>query len=112
MELAVIGGVDFTLGFRLAGIRDIVGAEAAEEYEERLQKLLGSPDLGVIVVLDEDLRKIKPSLRAKALDSIRPVVVAIGHTDVSGLRERVRRAMGVDLYAGPGKAMETERHND
>ena len=96
MLMAVIGDEEFVLGFRLAGIREVYET-TPDAYETTFQKALDRRDVGVLVALNDDLLAIRPSVRQRALDSIRPVVVAIGHTDVSGLRERIRSAIGVEL---------------
>jgi V/A-type H+-transporting ATPase subunit F len=76
MDIAALGSEQFVLGFRLAGIRNII--QVAEEVSA-----LPAP------------------LRARMLDSIHPVFIAIGGKD-DDLREKVKRAIGIDLYKTEG----------
>lgn len=45
----------------------------------------------------EDISRVSSSARKKALDSISPVVVQVGGEE-GDLREKVKSAIGVDLY--------------
>ncbi len=97
MEFAVIGSEDFVLGFRLAGVRRIYTVENAEELEGQLPALLEDASIGILAINSSDLSKISASSRRKALENIVPVVVPVGGEE-GDLREKVKRAIGVDLY--------------
>ena len=45
----------------------------------------------------KDLDNLSYTVRNRVMDSIQPVVVPVGG-DQSDLREKVKRAIGVDLY--------------
>ncbi len=96
MDMAVLGSEEFVLGFRLAGIKRVYTAEP-EDYEVAMTKLLEDESIGILTVDSSDLNKLSIGVRNKALDSISPVVVPVGK-DESDLREKVKRAIGVDLY--------------
>lgn len=98
MELAVIGPKFFLLGFRLAGLQRAIEAEAPEEMAEKLEALLREAAVGVLVMREEDRRRLREPLRRRLANSVRPVVVAIGLTGEGDLRSRIREAIGVDLY--------------
>lgn len=97
-DIAVMGSPDFVLGFNLAGIRRTYVADS-KEFPKALEKVLAKPEnLGILIVQDSDLATLSPSLRKKASDSIEPVVVVMG--DAAGqddLREKVKRAIGIDI---------------
>jgi len=95
MEFAVIGSEDFVLGFRLAGIKRVYTVEG--NIEDQLLPLLEDQSIGVLAVNSSDLSKISGSARRKALENIVPVVVPVGGEE-GDLREKVKRAIGVDLY--------------
>ena len=97
MDIAVYGSEEFVLGFRLAGIKRIFAAKP-EEYEQRLMEILTDSSIGVLAISSADLERLSPTVRKKALDSIAPVVVPVGTSEGSDLREKVKRAIGVDLY--------------
>ena len=95
MEFAVIGSEDFVLGFRLAGIKRVYTIEGS--IESQLLPLLEDQSIGVLAVNSSDLLNISGSARRKALENIVPVVVPVG-AEEGDLREKVKRAIGVDLY--------------
>jgi len=96
MQIAVIGSDEFTLGFRLAGIRQVFIADA-ENYQEKMLEAMSQPNIGILAVDAKDLANLSYQVKQKVLDSIQPVVVPVGG-DESDLREKVRRVIGVDLY--------------
>ncbi|MGQ9582870.1 MAG: V-type ATP synthase subunit F [Thermoplasmatota archaeon] len=100
MELAVVGREEFVTGFRLAGIRKIheVRGDGAEELEGAMEAAMKDREVGIVVVMDSDFRKISPALRRRMVDSVEPVVVAIGKIEEVDLRERILHVVGVDLW--------------
>jgi len=96
MEIAVIGSEEFVLGFRLAGLRQVFVA-TPENYESKMHEAVAKPEIGILAVDSKDLQLLSPQFRQKVLDMIQPVVVPVGK-DESDLREKVKRAIGVDLY--------------
>ncbi len=97
MHIAVIGSNRFVLGFKLAGVRMTVDAPSAE-YQSKLESLLTSPDVGILVVNDEDVDKLPAGLKRRLGDSVRPVVIPVGKKGEEDIRERIKRAIGIDLY--------------
>jgi V/A-type H+/Na+-transporting ATPase subunit F len=96
MDIAVLGDDEFVLGFRLAGVKRVYSVSKLE-YEQRLLELLGDPTIGVLAVDSSDLSEVSSGSRKKALESIAPVIVPVGGGE-GDLREKVKRAIGVDLY--------------
>ena len=96
MEIAVIGSDDFTLGFRLAGVRTVFVADQTN-YQEKMQEAMSDANVGILAVNAEDLQYLPNNYRIRVLDSIQPVVVPVGG-DQSDLREKVRKVIGVDLF--------------
>ncbi len=96
MEIAVIGSDEFTLGFRLAGVRLVYLADK-ENYQEKLQEAMADANVGILAVNAEDLQNLPTNYRNKVMDSISPVIVPVGGNQ-SDLRERVKQVIGVDLY--------------
>jgi V/A-type H+-transporting ATPase subunit F len=96
MEIAVIGSDDFTLGFRLAGVRTVFVADQTN-YQEKMQEAMADANVGILAVNAEDLQYLPNNYRIRVLDSIQPVVVPVGG-DQSDLREKVRKVIGVDLF--------------
>ena len=88
--------MEFTLGFRLAGIRRVFVANS-ENYQEKILEALSQSTIGILAVDAKDLDNLSFQVRNKVMDSIQPVVVPVGG-DESDLREKVKRVIGVDLY--------------
>jgi len=103
-EIAVIGAPDFTTGFRLAGIRTFENVRE-DEKEERLEdavlSVLENDDIGIIVMHSDDLQYLSRSTRNTVEESIEPTVVTLGSGSAggSGLRDQIKRAIGIDLMA-------------
>jgi V/A-type H+-transporting ATPase subunit F len=98
MEIAAVGSPDFIVGFRLAGIRMVVETDP-ETFEKTVQQILDNRNVGIVVVDMNDVEGLPASLRKRMTDSTTPVVIPIG-TDEGDIREKVRRAIGIDLYKG------------
>ena len=97
MDIAVIGNEEFVLGFRLAGLRRVFVAHP-EDYQERIIEAMQDPEVGILAVDGEDLKNLTPQMRAKVTDSISPVIITVGGAGMGDLREKIKRAIGVDLY--------------
>lgn len=96
MQIAVLGSEEFVLGFRLAGLKRVFVADE-ENYQTMLGEAMSDTNIGILAVDAEDLNYLPQNVRSKVMDSIQPVVVPVGG-DESDLREKVKRAIGVDLY--------------
>ncbi len=96
MEIAVIGSEEFVVGFRLAGIRKVY-AVSPDKLLEKIVQVMDEPEVGILAVYTQDLERLPPQLRAKMMDSVDPVVIPVG-LEEGDMRDKVRRAMGIDLY--------------
>jgi len=96
MEIAVVGAEEFVTGFRLAGIRKVY-AVAPDKLVETLVKVMDEQEVGILAVYTKDLERLPAQLRAKMMESVDPVVIPVG-LDEGDMRDKVRRAMGIDLY--------------
>lgn len=98
-RLAVIGDPDFNLGFRLVGVRDIFDVTSDEELVSVVEKVLESDEIGVAVIKYEFLKKLPLALKRAVDESVEPTFVALGEEGgVEEIREKIRRAIGVDLW--------------
>lgn len=96
MEFAVIGSEEFVLGFRLAGVRRVYAVQP-KELETKLLELVADASIGILAINATDLSIVSPHSRKRVMESISPVVVPVGGEE-GDLREKVKRAIGVDLY--------------
>lgn len=96
MEIAVIGSEEFVVGFRLAGIKKVY-AVSSDNLLEKIVQVMDEPEVGILAVHTQDLERLPPQLRAKMMDSVDPVVIPVG-LEEGDMRDKIRRAMGIDLY--------------
>ncbi len=96
MEIAVIGSEEFVVGFRLAGIKKVY-AVSPDRLLEKIVQVMDEPEVGILAVHTKDLERLPPQLRAKMMDSVDPVVIPVG-LEEGDMRDKIRRAMGIDLY--------------
>lgn len=94
----MIGSSDFVVGFRLAGVRRVIET-TSDTIIETIQKMINSKDVGILVISSKDMERLPASLRAQLTESTTPVVIPVG-TDRGDMRDKVRRAIGIDLYKG------------
>ncbi|MCU4800464.1 V-type ATP synthase subunit F [Halobacteria archaeon HArc-gm2] len=100
-EIGVIGSPSFTTGFRLAGVRkfaDVPDDEKDERLDEAVEEMLDDDDVGIVVMHSEDMDALSRGVRQDAETSVEPVLVTLGGGAGSGgLREQIKRAIGIDL---------------
>ena len=93
--IAVVGNRDFTLGFKLAGIHNTF---IEQNIESRVLSLLAEKETDILVLHDEDYKKLSSGLKKKIHESIKPIVIAVGSLEEDDLRARIKKVIGVDLY--------------
>ena len=98
MEIAVVGQLEFTLGFQLAGVENLYNPSDDEELSATMRDLLGQKDVGIVVIDSADLTRLSDRLRSQIADSITPTILGIGTEEDNSLRESIKSALGVDLW--------------
>jgi V/A-type H+-transporting ATPase subunit F len=96
-ELMVIGDPDFNIGFRLAGIRNVIDVTDQSSVPEIVEEALTKKG---IVIINYDIYKSLPiQIKLKIEESIEPTFVKVGgEGGVEEVREKIRKAIGVDLW--------------
>jgi V/A-type H+-transporting ATPase subunit F len=98
MEIAVVGKSDFVLGFRLAGIRKTYDV-SPDDIDSRIQAVLNDKTVGILVIHNDDLKKLSAHMQKTLDDSVEPTIIAIGGKGEStNLRDKIKQAVGVDLW--------------
>ncbi|TRZ91508.1 MAG: V-type ATP synthase subunit F [Methanosarcinales archaeon] len=98
MEIAVVGNSDFVLGFRLAGIRKTFDATSSG-IESRIHDILNDKTVGILLIHNDDMKKLSPQMQKTLDDSVEPTVISIGGKGEStNLRDKIKQAVGVDLW--------------
>lgn len=101
-EIAVVGSPEFTTGFRLAGLRrfeNVPEDEKPDSLDDAVERVLAADDVGIVVMRDEDLKYLSRDVQEAVQTSIEPTVVTLGGGQSSGLREQIKRAIGIDLMS-------------
>ncbi len=100
-EIAVVGSPEFTTGFRLAGVRKfetVSDEQKDEQLDEAVESALGDDDVGIIVMHSDDLEHLSRTVREDVETSIEPTLVTLGGgAGAGGLRDQIKRAIGIDL---------------
>lgn len=96
-----MGGSDFTLGFRLAGIRKIFNAHEGKNKED-VAALLRDATVGVVIMDQPTFDGLSEPLKEDVTSSIKPVFVILSEKPQEGLRKMIIRAIGVDLLREEG----------
>ncbi len=98
MELAVIGHEDFVLGFKLAGIRKTIAVQEKDDLENAIQSYMKDSNIGILVMHQDDLSNLSAELQDTLSESVEPTVVALGGEGGSNMRDKIKQAVGVDLW--------------
>ncbi len=98
MEIAVVGQLEFTLGFQLAGVKNLYNPSDDEELAGLLRDLLGQEEIGVVVFDNFYLLRLPERLKVHLSESVTPTVLGIWTEEDNTLRESVKSALGVDLW--------------
>lgn len=97
-DIAVIGRQRFCIGFQLAGVQHVYETDE-DGFGSVLNDALEA-DHGIVVVPDDLFRSINRKKRETLQNSVDPVVVSLSEEGESqGLRNRVKQALGVDIWA-------------
>lgn len=99
-RIGVIGPEEFVLGFQLAGVRDVVATKDADGFRDAVDDVLAKRkmnEVGILIVDAKDVESLPPTTRRKIADTLEPVVVQMGGQG-GDLREKVKRAIGIDVY--------------
>ena len=93
--IVVAGSKDFTLGFRLAGIKKVI---SSDNIEEKADELLNDKNVDILVLWDEDVKRFRTRMKDKIGKVTKPIIVSVGKTEEEDLREKIKKAIGLDLY--------------
>jgi V/A-type H+-transporting ATPase subunit F len=98
MEIAFVGGSESVLGFNLAGVKKSYAANTEEEMVSKIGEVMADSNVGILVLKQSDYNKLPKRLQEQLSDSIRPTMIAIGTEQSTEMREKIKRAIGVDLW--------------
>lgn len=98
MELGVVGHPDFTIGFRLAGIKRIFEVEDPKNLEKTVRSIVEKGEVGILVVHGDDFARFPAPMKKELSNIVRPVVIPVGPREDTDLRQKIKQAVGVDLW--------------
>ncbi|MFB6253894.1 MAG: V-type ATP synthase subunit F, partial [Halobacteriaceae archaeon] len=79
--------------------RNVEEEQKDEQLDGAVEELLQDGNVGILIMHDNDLSYLSRQIRSEVETSVEPTVVTIGEGSQSGLREQIRRAIGIDLLA-------------
>jgi len=96
MEIAVVGGSEFILGFQLAGITKTI--EVSENPANDIKKVMKDPGVGIMVIDEKTMGMLDEHTQELVEGSIKPVSVVVSEKDTNeALRRLIKKSIGVDL---------------
>jgi len=98
MEIAFVGGSESVLGFNLAGVKKSYAADTEEQMVSKIGEVMADSNVGILVLKQSDYNKLPKRLQEQLSDSIKPTMIAIGTEQSTEMREKIKRAIGVDLW--------------
>ena len=98
MEIAFVGGSESVLGFNLAGVKKSYAADTEEQMVSKIGEVMADSNVGILVLKQSDFKKLPKRLQEQLSDSLKPTIIAIGTEQSTEMREKIKRAIGVDLW--------------
>ncbi|HIG63761.1 MAG: V-type ATP synthase subunit F [Candidatus Poseidoniia archaeon] len=98
MEIGVVGRNMFTTGFRLVGVHKWFQVDDRASSEQAVAQALKDREIGVLVIHDTEWQELEEKTQMNLSNSVHPTVIAIGAEVDDSLRDRIRTAVGVDLW--------------
>lgn len=99
-KIYVIGKKSFTLGFRLAGIRNVVWTDglSKEEISQTLRNIVENENAGIIIVEGEDFEKLSERDKEYFETLSFPMIIPFSEEFKSEtLRKKIIETVGIDL---------------
>ncbi len=98
LNIGIIGGPEFILGFQLAGIKQTYKVE--DKPQETMQEALANKEIGILIVDDAIMHKLDERTRDDITASVQPVCIQLS-TEAGAqdsLRKMIRKSIGIDLW--------------
>lgn len=98
MEIAFVGGSESVLGFNLAGVKKSYAANTEDEMVSKIGEVMADSNVGILVLKQSDYNRLPKRLQEQLSESIKPTMITIGTEQSTEMREKIKRAIGVDLW--------------
>ena len=97
VKIAVAGGSEFTVGFQLAGIKDVI--ELGNNPFNELKNLKSRKEIGIIVVDEKIMENLEMHQRLEIEASVEPVFIPVStKVEQDSLKKLIKKSIGVDLW--------------
>ena len=96
MDIAFVGASETVLGFNLAGVKKSYVANTEEELVSKIGEVMADSNVGILVLKQSDYNRLPKRLQEQLSESIKPTMIAIGTEQSTEMREKIKRAIGVD----------------
>ncbi len=99
-RIAILGTIDFCLGFKLVGLRYTYPVQSQQEFEKKLQESMESEEFGIVVVQQEFLNKLSWKMKKYVSEKTYPVLVSFPlnqEEEGEDLNELIKKALGFEL---------------
>ena len=98
MDIAFVGASETVLGFNLAGVKKSYVANTEVELVSKIGEVMADSNVGILVLKQSDYNRLPKRLQEQLSESIKPTMIAIGTEQSTEMREKIKRAIGVDLW--------------
>lgn len=97
-DIVIVGEEKFVMGFRIAGLNKTFSLNE-EHPDSTIKELTSNPDVGLIIIDQDSVDKLKPETRGTVTNSVEPVFLVISEDDSQDeLRSMIKKSIGVDLW--------------
>jgi len=97
MEVSVVGGSEFILGFQLAGVHKCF--EADEDPKKAIRQIFDDKDIGIMIIDQKTLDSLDERTREEVESSVSPVAIVLStSTSQEGFRKMIKKSIGIDLW--------------
>ena len=94
----MLGGQEFNLGFRLAGVRNVIDVQGNPADE--IKRLMSDSQTGIVITDDKTIAQLDEYSRTDVQKSVKPVFIVLSTEAVAqdALRKIIIKSIGVDLW--------------
>ena len=98
VNVAVLGGSEFIVGFQLAGIKEAI--EVSQEPVKDIMELKNRKDIGIVVVDEKIMESLDQHQKEEIEDSVEPVFIPLStKVEQESLKRLIKKSIGVELWS-------------
>ena len=98
VNVAVLGGSEFIVGFQLAGIKETI--EVSQEPVKDIMELKNRKDIGIVVVDEKIMESLDQHQKEEIEDSVEPVFIPLStKVEQESLKRLIKKSIGIELWS-------------